>query len=138
MNNRSGLEYKKAFSIQGIQVVVFPLKRSCGVELRMSINFPDFDATIPVYAGATQTHTAADAIKLINALPESFLESRVSHARKEFREPLRNTAQAPYDYCDALSLGIPTSNKTRYKNKHFQISLLTKKEADIQCIYSLN
>ena len=81
-----------------MRVTVFQQKRLCGIELRMNIEFPDFIAVIPVYAGATQTHSAADALKLIDALPIMLLERRVAHARKEFNEPLRNVSPELGDY----------------------------------------
>ncbi|WP_143154866.1 hypothetical protein ACQ0P8_16200 (plasmid) [Halodesulfovibrio aestuarii] len=64
----------------------------------MRLESHGFVAVIPVYAGATQTHSAADALKLLNALPEKLLEARVSYAKKEFNEPLRNVSPELGDY----------------------------------------
>jgi len=84
--------------MQGMPVTLFLQDHWNGIELRMSIQFAEFNANIPVYEGVTQVHAPADALKLLNAVPESFLEKRALCAKKEFEKPLREVDQDMGEY----------------------------------------
>jgi hypothetical protein len=98
MNNDGILEYKRELSIQGTPVTLFLQDHWNGIEVRMSIQFPSFAANISVYAGNTQVHSPADALKIMNAVTESHLAKRVKAAKKEFEEPLRDVSEDMGDY----------------------------------------